>query len=325
MLGDRECTNGSLRLADARIAGVGCAILVAAIYGVMPLAVQWLYSCGVTVPSAIIWRMVLSAICCMGVRLVFGLSCRLTRKEIVLLMGAGTLYAASVVFSFLSLSETNAGVANSVFHLYPVIVACLSISGSRYNGYAFKPLLLAVGCSCFGCVLLVPLATEGASVAGALLAILAALAYAGYTLALGTTALVTMPPLLLTEVNSVVCVAACLTLSLFSSNFVFVFPPISCWMPLVLMAVLGTVVALSAYALAVRLAGSTPAAIVSNLEPVFTVLGEAILGGVLPSLRSVLGCVLIAVSSIIAIGAVEEKGSGDGVGDSRFRGEHGRR
>jgi len=92
----------------------------------------------------------------------------------------GGVYFAMTIAFFLSLEYLPAGLATVLLYIYPAIVALLSVAISTESLEMFK--LFALVMSITGVVLIVGIDTGGIDIRGVVLALLAALCYAFYTL-----------------------------------------------------------------------------------------------------------------------------------------------
>ncbi|WP_176012600.1 DMT family transporter [Victivallis sp. Marseille-Q1083] len=280
--------------------------VAAATYGMNPLFALPLYREGLNADSVLFYRYTL-AIVMLGIWMKLQRqSFRLNGNEILPLVIAGLLFAASSLFLFLSYRHMDAGIASTILFVYPVMVAV--IMALFFHEKATPVTVASIVLALSGIALLYRGGDGGPlSFAGILLVILSALSYAIYIVGVKQSALKNLSGAKLTFYSLlfglsiyIVRLDFCLGLQ--------VVPSWQSWGNVVAIALLPTVVSLSCTALAIHYIGATPTAILGALEPVTAVFfGVAVFGESL-TFRLVAGILLIIVSvSLIIAGRTVQK------------------
>lgn len=101
------------------------AALSAATYGLIPLFIVPVQQAGFTLDKTLFFRFFLSFLMVGGYLLYQKTAFRMYRKEALVVIGLGLLYALSAESLFLAYDYLSAGIASTILYAYPLIVAVL--------------------------------------------------------------------------------------------------------------------------------------------------------------------------------------------------------
>lgn len=279
--------------------GTLCGIGAAVCYGMNPLGAKFLYAAGLTPDSVLFYRYLFAALLLGGFLLVKRESLRVTLKEALVLGALGVLFAISSLTFFESFELMDTGLACTLLFVYPVMVALIMALCFHERLRWMSILAIALG---LGGVLLLCRTSGGESQGlGILLVMISSLAYALYIVVVNRAKLA-LSASKLTFYVMAVCIP-CVFIHLgVSGAFVpqaLTSAPMVGWA--LMLALVPTVFSLVLMALAVRLIGSTPTAVMGALEPVTAVLigitlfGESLTGRLLVGIGLILSAVTLIV------------------------------
>jgi drug/metabolite transporter (DMT)-like permease len=218
----------------------------------------------------------------------------LRRRDVAIALGMGAgIYALQAGMYFTALERIDASLLSLLCYTFPAIVAVAAVALGRERFDRRKTLALCLASG--GLVLVVASAGTGAlDPIGTALGLATAVVYAGYIL-IGEGVASRVAPRVLA---ALVATGAAVTLTAGSAVSGQLHPErlgASGWGMLVAMAVVSTVIALSLQFAGLRRVGPTTAAIVSNAEPVVTVLlAFAVFGELLAPLQLLGGALVLA-------------------------------
>lgn len=275
----------------------GC--IAAVSYGLNPVCAQMLYQDGLNTNSTLFYRFAFCAAILGAMMLFQRRSFRITRHEACVLAVLGILFAVSSLTYFLGFHYMSGGVAATLVFAYPVMTALIMAAffHERLSASALLSIVLTVA----GIALLYQ--GDGdrpMSVTGFLLVMLSALAYALYIVVINRAHFV-MSSVKLTFYAMLICLVC---MSFFSLTMGEPLMPLTTgheWLFAFLLGLVPTVVSLVYMAMAIKLIGSTPTAIMGALEPVTAVVLGAIIFGDVITLRLSAGIVLILVAVMLII------------------------
>lgn len=279
------------------VQGIACGIAAAVCYGMNPLGARALYARGFTPDSALFYRYGF-AVLLLGIWVAARReSFRIGWREFGILAGLGALFSVSSLTFFESFCVMDTGLACTLLFVYPLMVAVIMALcfGERLTKTTMAALTLALG----GIALLCKMGGGGVSTLGVGLVFTSALTYALYIIVLNRAAL----RMSAAKVTFYVMLC-CLPFVLAHEWFVGQPLPQALSTPghvlwALMLAVVPTVLSLVLMAMAVRLVGSTPTAVMGALEPLTAVvLGVAFLGEALTT-RLCIGIALILGAVIL--------------------------
>lgn len=288
-----------------RLRGIAAVLGSVLCFGLMPIWAKQAYQAGLGPFEVLSLRTVLAALflgCLLALR---GRSPRLEKRCWRIVAAVSALYAAMMLSFYEGCRELSAGASNALFHLYPVFVVVFEVAGGkrRLSATLVSAVLLSVG----GLAALALGESAGLSPAPVLIVLVAAVLYAAYSLLLDARSLAGVDPLVLTFwicafSGAGSTAAACL------SGHVVALPTLEAWAPILALALLSTVVAVTLYNLSVRLLGPTTTTIMSNAEIAVTVIMGVALLNEAPTASLAVGCCLIVASCILSALPKGDKG-----------------
>lgn len=277
------------------LAGVVCVVISAICFGTIPLFSQIAYSSGVDPKTLLFFRFGIAFMCLSALAFAQQQSFP-TGKNLVGLIGVGSIgFVAQSFCFFSSLTLISGSLATLLLYLYPAFVVCFSLlRGNRIRFEKVAALVLAL----IGSYLAVGPTLEQVNpetVAGILFALGAAIVYAAY---------VVIGEDILAQEQAVPSVAimsgaAASVYGIAGIAQGFSFPQAAAgWYALISLGVVCAAFAVGLLFQGIKLIGSVNASILSNLEPIVTVvIGAALLGEVL-TLEKILGGLLIIFAGV---------------------------
>ncbi len=230
--------------------------------------------------------------------------CRLTGRNILpdraalgpIMLACATYSAMSLCFN-LACSEIEAGPANALFHLSPVLVMASAVAMGRF--LPERRSVCAGALAIFSCILLLESFEESLSAPGIALSLGAAAFSAAYTLTVASPKLESTDPLALTFY---VCVASCCT-SLGTglaaqSSLASLSPQALLWA--LMAALLSTAAAMSLFIYGTRRVGPVASSVLGNAEVLFTPLVSGVLLQESTSIIAAVGYMAIAAACVLA-------------------------
>jgi len=279
--------------------GCLCAVISAISYGLNPLGALFLYQDGVRPLSVLFYRFAPAALMLAALLVANGKSFRISRREAGVLTILGLLFCTSSLTYYYSFRFIDVGIAGVLTYFNPVIVAaimCLFFH-ERLKVSTVAAIAIALG----GIALLYKSDGSGTlSLTGLLLVLFSAAAYAVYMVVINQTD-IRMSSVKLTFYVLVVCSAVLFAFAQFVEGGLQPLSTPRSWLSAAGLALFPTVISLVTMAMAVKLIGSTPTAILGALEPLTAVVvGVAVFGEQLTP-RIVLGMTMILCAAIIII------------------------
>ncbi len=244
-------------------------ILAAVGYAFLPILAKYAYDAGLTPQETVTWRFAIATpvIWLLVRRIERGTPATLPRFRLMLM---GVLFSGAALVAFYSLERIPASTYIVLAYLYPAMVALLSLLNGEnltLSGWLALPLTL------IGVALTVPdfmTGFEGADLTGILLAVSNAVLYSVYIvlsshLLRGQTALPTASAMSISgSLVSLLVIGAVIGLRLPPSPMA--------WLVVAGIALLCTVMPITAFFAAIQRLGAPQAAILSTLEPVLVVI-----------------------------------------------------
>ena len=277
--------------------GVGLVLVSAAGFGTLGIFGIYAQRADLTIPTVLAYRFALAAVLVWALLAWRGRLEPLRERSLAIALGLGAFgYATMSGLYFVGLEFMTAGLVAIVLYTYPAFVVVLAVAtiGERVRVLTIVALCLSLG----GVALVVGANPAGASTAGVLVVLCAALAYALY-ITVSRELLVTVDPLVLTAhvlpaagVTFVVVGAATGDLQVPSAP--------SAWAILLGIAVLATALPVVAFFAGIERIGASRTGIVSTAEPAVTVVLGAVLLAEPVTLATVAGGALI-LAGVVAI------------------------
>jgi len=284
------------------VKGYLAGVVSAVSYGMNPLGALYMYDDGMRPTSVLFWRFSLAALMLLMVMVASRKSLACNRREGLTLAALGLLFIVSSVTYYSSFLYIDAGIACTVLFFYPVMVAV--IMAMFFHERITVSTVGALVLSLVGILLLYRGDGETRlSSVGMLLVMVSALSCAVYIVLLNRSSL-RMSSVKLTLFVLTVCVCSLAVYSWLSGQPIQMPPTTRSWVCAFGLALVPTVISLLTMAVAVRLIGSTPTAIMGALEPVTAVaIGVSVFGEAFtPSLALGILLIMLAVMLIIVGG-----------------------
>ena len=281
-----------------RLTGVALALVSATGFGVMPVLGKVAYDEGAEPVGVLAVRFAIAAVALLVLSRVLGQPLPRDRRLGALLLLGGIGYVGQALFYFTALERISAGLTALLLYVFPALVVVLSAVLLRE-----RPRPLAAGCvalALLGTALTIG-PVQGGQGSGVALGLGAALVYAVYILAssrvTGVGAFAMAAVVLSAAAVTTGGLAAVTRPALPSSA--------TAWLALVGVALVGTVVAVTAFFGALALIGPSDASVLSTVEPVVSVVVAGLVLGERLSATQVAGgaVVLVAVAVLARSGS----------------------
>lgn len=280
-----------------RLAGVGLALLSAASFGVMPVLTKLVYADGADAVGVLAVRFSLAGVVLLGLARLRGEALPRGRTLLALALLGGIGYVVESLCYFLALERISAGLTALLLYFYPALVVLLAAVVLRT-----RPHPVAIGCvvvATAGTILTIG-PVEGGKALGIVLGLTAAASYATY-IVLSSRVLSSgnVGPLATSAVVMTSCGVVYDLLAVTTGARLPQAP--SAWLALVGVALIGTVVAVSAFFAALARLGPSDTAVVSTAEPVVSiVVAGLVLGERLGPLQAVGGALVLGAVVVLA-------------------------
>lgn len=221
-----------------------------------------------------------------------------TRAGVVRALAMGAIgYALQATLFFAALSRIPAGLTALLLYLYPALVTAGAVALGRHVAARATIVGLALGLT--GTALVLGLPAETPDAVGVAFGLAAAVWYAGYIL-VGERVLAELDPL---ATAALVATGAALSFAvvggLVMGDVDLGSISAKAWLAVIGIALLATVVAITAFFAGVSLVGSTWASIASSWEPVCTVLLGVMLLGEPLGIGTVVGGALVVGGGVV--------------------------
>lgn len=296
--------------------GLFCIFAAAVCFGMMPVWAKLAYETGMDPLALIVLRTVFATI----VLLVWFVLKRrppvVPRGSRVPTLATCCLYAAMMISYFYACQDLDSGIANALYHLYPVIIAVLSVMLGKSRATLRTRLTLAI--ALVGFTLLANIGSAAVRAESVALILLAAVLFALYSLKLDTDKMESIDPFALTFY---ICVTSCVVAGgLWFANGSAPFAiSAGALAYALLIALFSTVFGLAAYIEATQILGPVKASILSNAEVVITFAAGALLLSESISTESAIGCALIVAACVLACARQSKENSLESARKERTR------
>ncbi len=277
--------------------GILYIILSASAFGIMPILAKLSYRGGANTYTTLFLRFFFAAIMLLYYLKSKGISMKLTKKQLILVLIIGIFgFTFTTSSLFMSYNYISIGMASMIFYTYPSIVTLLSYLIYKEKIYLRKIISLII--SLIGIYILIDRASVTFNLKGIILAGIAALLYSLYVLGASHKEFKDINSYVLTFyitcASTVVMFIAAKTTGNFNIHISFY-----ALVAILLLASISTVVALMAFLEGVRIIGPSKASIFSTIEPIVgLILGTVILGEPISS-RIIIGSIMIVMSVVI--------------------------
>lgn len=278
--------------------GILYIVLSSISFGIIPILAKLAYGQGGNPFNVLFFRFLSAAAMIFIYLKIKGISLRITKNQILLLIAFGILgYSGTALSLFMSYNYIAAGLATMILYLYPSIVTLLSflIYGEKLYTKKIVSLLIAL----FGVYLLIGFTGGGIiNIKGLLLALLASLFYSVYVLGMSNKAIIKINSFVITFYVSLISSIAMFFAGILNNRINFHIT-IYGMIYIILLAFISTVVALITFVQGVKIIGPSNASIFSNLEPIVSLLLSYLIFKDNITVSTVLGSSFIMLSIVI--------------------------
>lgn len=279
------------------IKGILFAIISSGTFGLIPLFSIPLMQGGMSEPSVLFYRFLLSSLLMLGICLIRKESLKITFKQASSIFWLGLLYAATALFLIYSYRYIPSGIATTIHFMYPIAVSFIMMmffKEKRSTILLLAAVLSVIGvvCMCWtgGDIQFIGLLVAGATV----------ITYSFYIVGVNQSKVGRMTAEVLTFY---IVLAGTLIFFLFAlvNGEVGTIPDMQSFWRLLALAFLCTVVSDFTLVLAIKLVGSTTTSILGSMEPVVAVLVGILYFSEGFSIYSFIGILLIIISVIMVV------------------------
>ena len=278
-----------------RTTGVLLALLSAASFGVMPVLTKVVYDDGPGPLGVLSVRFTLAALVLLALARARGEQLPAGRQMRSLLLLGGVGYVVESLCYFAALTRISAGLTSLLLYVYPALVVLLTaVLARRSPG---RTALVCVAAATAGTVLTIG-PVQGGQGVGVLLGLAAATSYAVYVVVSGSVNHGVGP-----FATSAVVMGGCASVYdvLAVSTAARLPHSAAAWLALAGVALLGTVVAVSAFFGALERLGAADTAVVSTVEPVVSVAVAGLaFGDRLSALQLAGGALVLVAVGVLA-------------------------
>jgi drug/metabolite transporter (DMT)-like permease len=272
----------------------------AACFGAMPIFARQAYAAGVDQYGILLPRFVLAALL-LAVLTMLRRGPLPAGRHVAMLAGLGGVgYVSQSMLYYTALHHASAGLVALLLYAYPFIVAVLAamLLHEHFGTRQFITLVIAaVG-------LALTIGGGSGSPLGIALGLAAALIYSFYIVG-GTRVMQQVDPLV---ASTVVCAAAATSLALIALERSVAGLPVALpvdaagWIPVTSIAVVSTVLAITAFFTGLKWLGASMTSVLSTLEPVVSVLlGALVLHESVTAMQAVGGAIVVAAAIWLAL------------------------
>jgi drug/metabolite transporter (DMT)-like permease len=272
----------------------------AAAFGAMPIFARQAYAAGVDQYGILLPRFVLAAALLGLIALLRGSKLPPPRHIAVLAAMGGIGYVSQSMLYYTALHHASAGLVALLLYAYPFIVAVLAAI-FLHERLGIRQ-IVALPIAAVGLVLTI--GGGSGSPLGIVLGLLAALIYSLYIVG-GTRVASQVDPLV---ASSIVCAAGAVSMALVSAWRALNGLPVAVphdaagAIPVVMIALVSTVLAITAFMVGLKWLGAALTSVLSTLEPVVSVvLGALVLGESVSVLQALGGAIVIGAAIWLAL------------------------
>jgi drug/metabolite transporter (DMT)-like permease len=283
-----------------RALGAVLVALSAAGFGAMPIFARQAYAAGVDLYGILLPRFVIAAGLLALVAVVRGSKVPPGRHIAMLALLGGIGYVGQSMMYYTALQHASAGLVALLLYAYPFIVTLLAAAFLRERLGVRQIVTLPLAAA----GLALTIGGGSGSAPGILLALGAALVYSVYIVS-GTRVMRAVDPLI---ASSIVCAAAATSMAIValwraSSQLPVALPVTAAgWIPVVSIALVSTVLAITAFFIGLKWLGASMTSVLSTLEPVVSVtLGALVLHEVVSWPQALGGAIVIAAAIWLAL------------------------
>jgi drug/metabolite transporter (DMT)-like permease len=291
-----------MRAISDGVRGTALIILSALGFGLMPIFALLAYPHGISVSTLLLIRFASGSILLLAfVGLTGGFRRILWETIGIIFLLGGIGYTAQSTLYLEAIRHISPSLAALFLYTYPLFVAILSAVIDRQP--ITRRAAGSIALSLAGVVLVLGVSADKIDVTGILLAFGATAVYSGYII-LGNRTVKRVPPILLSGMVMGFAAIGSAASGFAMGAISFRFDP-QALAPAAGLVLVSTVLAIAAFFKGLDLLGPTRASIVSMTEPLFTLLGAALVFGDHLTLPQGLGGAAILAGAVLSVGAAE--------------------
>ncbi len=285
--------------------GIICAMIAGVSYGTNPLGGLIMYGEGLNPSSVVFYRFILATICFAVIMVMSKITFKISFHELLILAILGLLFCASALCLFSSFLYMDAGLASTIFFIYPIFVA-LAMS-ALFHEKLTSSIIIAIIFTLVGIALLYRGDGEGFNLKGVLCVLGSAVSYSIYMIVINKSKIM-MSAVKMNFYMAIFCLLGVLLFSFTTaSNSILPLNTPVAFMGAIFLAIVPTIISLTFMVKAIKLIGSTPTSIIGALEPLTAVAIGVLLFGELFTLKMATGITLILSGVLVLIAGSELK------------------
>lgn len=283
-----------------KIKGCVNGILAAVSYGTNPLFALPMYKLGMEVNSVLFYRYFFALIIYgMLIKLLKKINLKLSLKEFAYIFPLAILFALSSVTMFESLKYLDSGVVCTILFIYPIIVALISVI--FYKEKLTKTSIFAMILALSGIFMINGGIKGHLSPLGIFFILVSALVYAIYMVLVKN-----LTPIKHIKTEKLTFYVMLFGLSVFIVNLKFctILQPITDWRVFacaIALAIFPTIISIETINIAIRLIGSTTAAILGALDPLTAVFFGIVVFKEAMTTNRIIGIILVLSGAMLII------------------------
>lgn len=287
--------------------GILLIVISAVCYGFIPIFTLYAYQEGLKTLDFLFYRYLVATIIFFLYMIVRRIRFRLSWTQIFWLFIIGAVFnLLQSIFFVSSVKYISAGLTTLLFYIHPLLVAVLSyFEGEKLS----KGIVIAIFVSFGGLLLVLGTSFGEVNMLGVALSLAAAVFYTGFIM-LGNRAVKDVEPLVMTSFVSLFTLVALLPLTLIYGGGLGVPTTAVGWMASAGCGIVTSNIALFTFFAGITVVGATTSTILSNIEPVATVILSALLFSQMLMGMQFFGGVLILAGGTIAVLAKKQTAEG---------------
>lgn len=284
---------------DKKIQGTIYAFISACAFGFIPIFARFAYNTGITPVTVIFLRFLFSIIILLFYFLINKIDFRIEKKLLPQFAFLGIIgNGATGITLFLSYNYISSGLSTVIHFIYPAIVTLLSIVFFKEK-INLRKIISLVFCIA-GVYVLIGFSAVKLDIRGVALSLASGVLYSIYILGIDHSDIRKVDTLVITFYVLIFSLIGALTFGIIDNSISFNFHPQG-YIYVVALSLICTIIALSIFAKAIMMIGSSNASILSTLEPITSIILSTIIFGESITINTILGSVLIISSVYILI------------------------
>ncbi len=269
-------------------------------YGINPLCAKPLTAAGLNVSSILFYRYATAIVLLTLIMLYRKERFAITKKELLILIVAGVLFAFSSLFLFESYNHMDSGIASTILFVYPIFVTAIMVTifHEKISVITICSILIALT----GIALLYQTDGNGTlSTIGIICVMLSAISYALYMIIVNKSRMRNFSTTKLSFYALLFGIFVFIIKLDFLTNITPMKPVPILWLCLIGLSVFPTVISLITMTIAIKDIGSVSTSILGALEPLTALLFGVVIFGEKLTYANAVGIILIITAVILLI------------------------